>query len=273
MRMLQYEPEAHDIRGKRMTTDQTPIVEARGLEKRYGKNLAVKGIDLAIYPGEIVGILGPNGAGKTTTIKMLVGLLRPTAGTVLIGGYDMQKQAIEAKRIIGYAPDLPYVPEKLSAREFLQFISGLYQVEADVAAQRSEELLRLFGLTERADQLLGDYSHGMRQKVILAASMLHNPRAIFLDEPTVGLDPRSARLIKDILRGVAKRGAAVMMSTHILEIAEHMCDRIVIIDRGSILAQGTMQELRDGGGIGSLEDIFLNLTGGPSEAAIVEALG
>lgn len=246
-------------------------IEARALQKHYGDTQAVKGIDLAVYPGEIVGFLGPNGAGKTTTIKMLVGLLRPSAGEAYIGGYDIQRQPLQAKALLGYVPDQPYLPEKLTAREFLQFMAGLYQLEPRHAAQRGEELLRLFGLDERADELLGGYSHGMRQKAALSGALLHDPRALFLDEPTVGLDPRSARLIKDLLRSIAAQGTAVFMSTHILEIAERMCDRVFIVKQGEIIAAGTVDELRAGSGE-SLEDIFLSLTGDAEEAAIAEAL-
>jgi len=248
-----------------------PAIEARALQKHYGDTQAVKGIDLAVYPGEIVGFLGPNGAGKTTTIKMLVGLLRPSAGEAYIGGYDIQRQPLQAKSLLGYVPDQPYLPEKLTAREFLQFMAGLYQLEPGQAAQRGEELLRLFGLEERADELLGGYSHGMRQKAALSGALLHDPRALFLDEPTVGLDPRSARLIKDLLRSIAAQGTAVFMSTHILEIAERMCDRVFIVKQGEIIAAGTVDELRAGSGE-SLEDIFLSLTGDAEEAAIAEAL-
>lgn len=248
-----------------------PLIEAIGLQKRYGATFAVKGVDLAVYPGEIVGFLGPNGAGKTTTIKMLTGLLRPSAGVARIGGFDIQREPLRAKALLGYVPDQPYLPDKLTAREYVQLIAGLYRLDPRQAAQRGEELLHLFGLAERGDELLGSYSHGMRQKAAVVGALLHNPRAFFLDEPTVGLDPRSARLIKNILREVANQGAAVLMSTHILEIAERMCDRVIIINEGVIVAAGTLEELR-AGGQASLEDIFLTLTGGAEAAAIAEAL-
>ncbi len=248
-----------------------PLIEAIGLQKRYGATLAVKGVDLAVYPGEIVGFLGPNGAGKTTTIKMLTGLLRPSAGTARIGGFDIQREPLQAKALLGYVPDQPYLPDKLTAREYIQLIAGLYRLDPRQAAQRGEELLHLFGLAERGDELLGSYSHGMRQKAVVIGALLHDPRAFFLDEPTVGLDPRSARLIKDMLRQVANQGTAVLMSTHILEIAERMCDRVIIINAGVIVAAGTLEELR-AGGQASLEDIFLTLTGGAEAAAIAEAL-
>ncbi|MEN9939024.1 MAG: hypothetical protein RLZZ387_5603 [Chloroflexota bacterium] len=248
------------------------MIEAVGLEKRYGDTHAVRGVDLAVRPGEIFGFLGPNGAGKTTTIKMLVGLLRPSAGVARIGGHDIEREPIAAKRLIGYVPDQPYLPEKLTAREYLQFIAGLYQLDATDARRRGEELLRLFDLHGRGDELVGGFSHGMRQKTALAGALLHSPQAFFLDEPTVGLDPRSARLIKDILREVSGRGTAVLMSTHILEIAERMCDRVAIISGGRVIATGTVEELRAGRAGESLEDIFLELTGGAEEAAIADAL-
>ncbi|NJN19341.1 MAG: ABC transporter ATP-binding protein [Oscillochloris sp.] len=254
-----------------MTYNAEPVIIAEGLRKVYGEHTAVEEVSLTVHPGEIVGFLGPNGAGKTTTIKMLIGLLKPSAGHARIGGYDIQQEPLQAKRLIGYVPDQPYLPEKLTAREYIRFIGGLYQLDRADAMRRGEELLRLFGLADRGDDLLGGYSHGMRQKAALTGALLHQPQAFFLDEPTVGLDPRSARLIKDILRQVADRGTSVLMSTHILEIAERMCDRVCIINRGRIIAAGTMEELRAGGD-GSLEDIFLELTGGAEEAALAEAL-
>ena len=251
---------------------QAPMIEAAGLQKRYGETLAVQGVDLQVQPGEIFGFLGPNGAGKTTTIKMLIGLLRPSAGAARIGGHDIQRDPVAAKSLIGYVPDQPYLPEKLTAREFLEYIAGLYQLDRADARRRGDELLKLFGLAERGDELVGGYSHGMRQKTALAGALLHNPRAFFLDEPTVGLDPRSARLIKDILREVADRGTAVFLTTHILEIAERMCDRVAIISGGRVIATGTLDELRAGHTGESLEDIFLALTGGSEEAEIAAAL-
>lgn len=250
----------------------TPIIEAVNLQKRYGDTQAVKGVDLQVRPGEIFGFLGPNGAGKTTTIKMLIGLLRPSAGVARIGGHDIQQDPIAAKSLIGYVPDQPYLPEKLTAREYLEFIAGLYNVDRLAARRRGDELLKLFGLEDRGDEFVGGFSHGMRQKTALAGALLHNPQAFFLDEPTVGLDPRSARLIKDILREVSERGTAVFLTTHILEIAERMCDRVAIISGGTVIATGTMDELRAGRSGESLEDIFLDLTGGSEEAEIAAAL-
>jgi ABC-2 type transport system ATP-binding protein len=248
------------------------LIEARGLRKVYKETAAVASVDLAVRAGEIFGFLGPNGAGKTTTIKMLIGLLRPTAGTALIGGHDIEREPIAAKMLIGYVPDEPYLPDKLTAREFLQFVGGLYRVPAAQARRRGEELLRLFDLAGHADELLGGYSHGMRQKAALAGALLHDPRVLFLDEPTVGLDPRSARLIKDILRQLAARGTAVFLTTHILEIAERLCDRVAIISDGQVIASGTLDELRAGTHDRSLEDIFLALTGGAEYAALDDVL-
>lgn len=202
---------------------------------------------------------------------MLIGLLRPTSGVARIGGHDIQREPLQAKALLGYVPDQPALPDKLSAREYLDLMAGLYQLDRAAARARANELLALFGLTERANDLLGGFSHGMRQKAALTGALLHHPRAFFLDEPTVGLDPRSARLIKDLLRDLADRGTAVLMSTHILEIAERMCDRVIIINRGAIIAAGTLDELRAGGDA-SLEDIFLSLTASDEAAALAEAL-
>lgn len=249
-----------------------PLIAAQGLRKAFNQTVAVSGVDLEVYGGEIFGFLGPNGAGKTTTIKMLIGLLRPTAGRALIGGYDIHATPVAAKALLGYVPDEPYLPEKLTAREFLQFIGGLYRIPNVDVARRGADLLKLFDLQDHADELIGGFSHGMKQKTALAGALLHDPRVLFLDEPTVGLDPRSARLIKDILRQLAARGTAVFLTTHILEIAERLCDRVAIIADGRVIASGTMNELRQGSTGQSLEDIFLALTGGAEYAEIADVL-
>jgi len=249
------------------------MIETSGLTKRYGDVTAVDGLDLRVRRGEIFGFLGPNGAGKTTTIRMLVGLLKATAGDIRIDGIDARAHPLDARARIAYLPDTPYLYEKLSGREFIHFVAGLYRVPPATAARRVDELLPLFGLAERADDLIEGYSHGMRQKTVLAAALVHDPRILFLDEPTVGLDPRSARLLRDILRQLAARGATVFLSTHILEIAERMCDRIGIINQGRLIALGTVPELHaQAAGSGSLEDIFLELTGGPAFAEIAAVL-
>ncbi|HLE89830.1 MAG TPA: ABC transporter ATP-binding protein [Anaerolineales bacterium] len=250
------------------------LIETRNLIKRYGEKVAVNNVSFDVYSREVFGFLGPNGAGKTTTIKMIVGLLQPTSGAVKVAGYDVQTQSMRAKASCGYVPDTPNLYAKLTGRELLRFVSDLYNLDRDQVAHRIDELLRMFDLAAAADDTVDSYSHGMQQKTSLAAALMHDPKVLVLDEPTVGLDPKSARLIKDILRQLADRGAAVMLSTHILEIAERMCDRIGIINKGQLIAVGTMEELRtlDKTGQTSLEDIFLGLTGGAEETEIAEIL-
>ncbi|MDQ6670295.1 MAG: ABC transporter ATP-binding protein [Chloroflexota bacterium] len=242
----------------------SPTIRANGLTKRFGKLEAVHDVSLEVGAGEVFGFLGPNGAGKTTTIRMLTGLVRPTSGTALVVGYDVAREPQEVKRRVGFLAETPYLYAKLSGREFLAFMGGLYEVPPALSRQRAERLLSLFELAAKADELVETYSHGMRQKLALAGAMLHEPPVLFLDEPTSGLDPRSARLVKDLLVALVGRGHTVFLSTHVLEIAEHLCHRVGIIDHGQVIATGTLEELRsqahrEGG---SLEDIFLQLTGG-----------
>ncbi len=254
-------------------TTFSPVIVTEHLIKKYGDKVAVDDVSFQVHGGEVFGFLGPNGAGKTTTIKMIVGLLQPSSGVVKVAGYDVQLQPLRAKASSGYVPDTPNLYPKLSGRELLRFVGDLYQMNRQQTEHRIEELLRLFELIEAGDDPIDSYSHGMQQKTALAAALMHDPKVLILDEPTVGLDPKSARLIKDILRQMADRGAAVFLSTHILEIAERMCDRIGIINKGKLVAVGTMDELRAGGsGETSLEDIFLSLTGGTEYAEIAEVL-
>ncbi|HEY7061535.1 MAG TPA: ABC transporter ATP-binding protein [Chloroflexota bacterium] len=255
-----------------MLPDATPMIEAVDLQRSFGDRVAVKGISLEVSPGELFGFLGPNGAGKTTTIKMLIGVLRPSAGQARIGGYDVQREPQAAKRLLGYVPAEPDLPGRMNAREYLDYVAGLYRVPPADARRRAEEWLHVFDLVDQADDLVDGYSHGMRQKMMLAGALLHQPKALFLDEPTVGLDPHGARQVKDILRELTARGAAVFLTTHIMEIAERMCDRIAIVDHGELVALGTMDELRRGATT-TLEDLFLALTGGHADAAIAAALG
>jgi ABC-2 type transport system ATP-binding protein len=250
------------------------LIRTRQLTKSYGATTAVDSLDLEVKSGEIYGFLGPNGAGKTTTIRMLSGLLDASAGEAFICGYDISKEASQAKAMLAYVPDQPKLYGKLTAREFLQLVAALYRIPKKVSQERSEQLLSMFGLAERADELLEGYSHGMRQKVVLAAALIHQPRVMLLDEPTVGLDPASARLLKDILQELAKQGAAVFVSTHILEIAERLCHRVGILKEGKLIAQGSPDELRKmvGHGDESLEDIFLELTGGQDTVELIKSL-
>jgi ABC-2 type transport system ATP-binding protein len=253
------------------------LISSRNLTKRYGEKIAVDDVSFDVHSGEIFGFLGPNGVGKTTTIKMIVGLLEPTSGFVEVDSFNIQNSPLHAKAISGYVPDEPNMYPKLSARELLRFVGDLYGLERKQVERRTQELFQIFDLKEAADDAIDSYSHGMQQKTALAAALVHDPRILVLDEPTVGLDPKSARLIKDILRQLADRGAAVFLSTHILEIAERMCDRIGIINKGKLIAVGTMDELRANdkkkdGKTSSLEDIFLDLTGGTEYAEIAEVL-
>jgi len=233
------------------------------LTKRFGEKIAVDNLRLRVAPGELYAFLGPNGAGKTTTIKCVAGLLWPTAGRVVVGGHDVHAEPVAAKRLLSYVPDQPYLYEKLSGREFLSFVGRLYGLDRDECARRTSELLALFDAEEWAGELSENYSHGMRQKIVLSAALLHDPRLIVIDEPMVGLDPRSAKLVKTVLRERVADGRAVLMSTHTLSVAEEVADRIGIIDRGRLVAEGTYGELRRFASASArLEDIFLELTSG-----------
>ena len=244
------------------------------LNKRFGSLSAVTDLDLEIQAGELFGFLGPNGAGKTTTIRLMTGLLRPTSGRVLIGGHDVQTQPVKAKALLGYVPDEASLYEKLTGREFLLFMADLYRVAGQGRQERMDRLLDLLGMTERAGDIIQSYSRGMRQKIALAGALVHDPRLLVMDEPTVGLDPRSARALKDLLRDLSARGVTVFLSTHVLEIAERMCTRIAIIDRGRLVASGTMAELRAAASQAgaTLEDIFLQLTGEPEHTELARQL-
>jgi ABC-2 type transport system ATP-binding protein len=239
-------------------------IEINHLTKRYGNVLAVSDLTLQIAQGEFFGFLGPNGAGKTTTIKILAGLLKPTSGTVRIAGFDIQHQPLEAKRMIGFIPDRPFIYPKLTGREFLKFVAGLYELECVIALKRIERLLDMFELTDWGDELIESYSHGMKQKLVMSSALLHQPKVLIVDEPMVGLDPKGARLVKEIFKRVSQEGTTIFMSTHSLEVAEQMCHRIGIILRGNLIAQGTMSELQQMAktSLTRLEDIFLELTGG-----------
>jgi ABC-2 type transport system ATP-binding protein len=240
------------------------VIRLTALTKRYGKFTAVDGIDLEVPRGELFGLLGPNGAGKTTSLRMIVGILRPTSGTVTIGGIDIQARPLEAKAQLGYIPDRPFVYDKLTGGEFLRFCAALYGLQGAGVERRIDELMAVYELAAWKSELTETYSHGMRQKLIIAGALVHRPAVIVVDEPMVGLDPKSARLLKDLFRQYVSRGGTVIMSTHTMEIAEAMCDRIAIVHRGKLAAHGTMAELRQqtsSEGM-SLEDLFLKLTGG-----------
>jgi ABC-2 type transport system ATP-binding protein len=238
------------------------MIECRGLGKQFGPKWAIHDLDLEIPAGTVYGFLGPNGAGKTTTIQMMVGLLRPTTGTVLIDGHDIVQDPVAAKRCLGYVPDEPYLYEKLTGREYLEFTCGLFDIPVATRRTLIDDLLEMFSISGDQHQLIGSFSHGMRQKIALIAALVHSPSNLFLDEPTVGLDPGTARLLKDILAERARNGATVLFSTHILEIAENICDAVAIIHQGRAIATGSIPELRQMSTLGNqrLEDIFIELT-------------
>jgi ABC-2 type transport system ATP-binding protein len=251
------------------------MIRLENLTKLYGSFVAVDDISLHVPRGVLYGCLGPNGAGKTTTLRMIAGILRPTQGRVLLGGDDVHANPLSAKRRLGFIPDRPFVYDKLTGAEFLRFVAGLYGQEGDTVERRIAELLEVFELTSWQDELVEAYSHGMRQKLIISSALIHRPECIVVDEPMVGLDPKAARLLKDIFRQFVAKGGTVLMSTHTLEIAEAMCDQIAIIQHGKIIAAGTVNDVRrqHKAGDASLEELFLKLTGGAQVRELAEVLG
>jgi ABC-2 type transport system ATP-binding protein len=250
------------------------MIQVQDLAKKYGAFTAVDGVSLDVAPGEIHGFLGPNGAGKTTTIRMIAGLLKPTRGRIVIDGHDLERAPEKAKAALGFIPDRPFLYDKLTAAEFLRFHAGLYGIEGGGLQERLLELLALFELLGWKDELVESFSHGMKQRLVMCAAFLHRPRAVLVDEPMVGLDPRGARLIKQVFRAMSRKGVAILMSTHTLEVAEEMCDQISIILEGRILARGTVADLRAlaGGEDEKLTPVFLKLTGGSGLQEIDEAM-
>jgi len=250
------------------------MIAVHDLVKRYGTFTAVNGVSLEVRPGEIHGFLGPNGAGKTTTIRMIAGLLRPTSGRILVNGHDLASESERAKASLGFIPDRPFLYEKLTAGEFLRFHGGLYGLEDSAVGERVREMLELFELARWENELIESFSHGMKQRLVMCAAFLHRPAAVLVDEPMVGLDPRGARLIKDVFRRMSGRGVAILMSTHTLEVAQEMCDRISIILQGRIIARGTVPELRamSGNPDDQLTSVFLKLTGGSALQEIDEVV-
>jgi ABC-2 type transport system ATP-binding protein len=250
------------------------MIRLTDLTKRYGGFTAVDAINLDVPKGELFGFLGPNGAGKTTTLRMIAGILRPTGGRVEIGGVDIVNAPITAKTKLGFIPDRPFIYEKLTGAEFLRFVAGLYGQEGPRVEHRARELLALFDLEDWRDELVESYSHGMRQKLIISSAFVHRPEVIVVDEPMVGLDPKAARILKDLFREYTRRGNTIMMSTHTLEVAEALCERIAIIQGGRIRACGTMDELRHSAeeGAQGLEHIFLRLTGESAARQLVQVL-
>ena len=250
------------------------MIAIHNLVKRYGSFAAVDGVDLEVKAGEIHGFLGPNGAGKTTTIRIVAGLLKPTAGRIEVNGHDLATEPEGAKASLGFIPDRPFIYEKLTAGEFLTFHAGLYGIDGNGVRTRVRDMLELFELGEWEQELVESFSHGMKQRLVMGAAFLHRPRAVLVDEPMVGLDPRGARLIKAVFRRMAEHGVAILMSTHTLEVAQEMCDRISIIAKGKIIARGTVDELRRMAGSQDeqLTPVFLKLTGGSGLQEIDEVI-
>jgi ABC-2 type transport system ATP-binding protein len=244
-----------------MTVQQlVPALEIKGLKKSFGRP-AVDGLDLKVRPGEFYMLLGPNGAGKTTTLRMVSGLLTPDSGDISIFGIDAIREPLAAKRIVGWLSDEPMIYDKLTPLEYLEFVAGLWTVNPTTAKERAHDLLHWIGLKEHAHERCEKFSRGMRQKVALAGALLHEPKLIILDEPLTGLDAGAARVVKDVLMDNVREGRTVIMTTHILEIAERMADRIGVISKGRLIAEGTLDELRERFGTAgaTLEDVFLAL--------------
>jgi ABC-2 type transport system ATP-binding protein len=238
------------------------MIELKSLTKKFGDYKAVDDLNLFVKKGEIFGFIGPNGAGKTTTIKMIGGILAPSAGTVTVAGIDIQKEPEKAKSKIGFIPDRPYLYEKLTGREFLKFTAGLYGVPDDIFSKKAQQNLEMFSLADWSDELIESYSHGMKQRLIMSAALLHDPEVIIVDEPMVGLDPVAIMLVKDLFQRLAYKGVTVFMSTHTLAVAEDICERIGVINKGHLIASGTTAELQREANVtdAALEQVFLNLT-------------
>jgi ABC-2 type transport system ATP-binding protein len=237
------------------------MIELKDVTKKYGAKTAVNSLSLEIAAGELFAFLGPNGAGKTTTIKLMCGLLFPTSGTVRVGGYDLSTEGDQARQQISYVPDQPYLYEKLTGREFLRFIADMYGLPPTLGQEQIEEMIQVFELSDFVDDLTERFSHGMRQRTVFAGALLHDPQVLIVDEPTVGLDPRSVRLLKDLLRQRADDGMTVFLSTHSLDIAQQLADRIGIVEHGRLISCGSLQMLRKHAALdGSLEDVFLKIT-------------
>ncbi len=248
------------------------MLKVKNLTKNFGKFTAVKNLNFDVRKGEVFGLLGPNGAGKTTSFKIIAGLLKPTSGLVLIGDYDIEKNPVEAKRIMGFIPDRPFIYEKLTGAEFMQFVADLYGLND--SRERIDYLLELFDLMDWAQELVEGYSHGMKQRLAFASALLHRPSLLVVDEPIVGLDPKGARLIKGIFTKMRQEGMSILMSTHILEIAEELCDRICIMNDGAEVVTGTLDEIRKftNEKESKLEPLFLKLTGGAEVEDTIRAL-
>jgi ABC-2 type transport system ATP-binding protein len=237
------------------------MIITESLTKRYDEKVALRDLDLRVEPGEILGFLGPNGAGKSTTVKILTGLIRADAGRALVAGFDVAAEPMEVKKRVGYVPETPSLYPSLTADEYLELIGSLHHIDPKASKSRRDELLELFGLSDVSDQRVKEFSKGMRQKVVIAAALLHRPEVLILDEPLDGLDANTALVMKELLRRLAAQGRTILFSSHVLEVVERICTRIVIIDKGSSVTDGTPEEIRASTGASSLDEAFARLTG------------
>ena len=253
---------------------EEPALQATALSKAFGQTRAVDGIDLTMGRGQILGLLGPNGSGKSTTMKMILGILKPDAGTILVSGLDVSKDPVAVKKVVGYVPEMPQAYEFLTGLEYLDFIADMYDIPHDVRKERIAQFLEGMQMKGHENELIGGYSQGMKQKVAIISALMHHPRIFIMDEALNGLDPRSAKLVKDLLRNLANEGASVLFSTHVLEIAEVLCDHVAIMYQGKIIANGNMADLRAQAGLpgSTLEEVFLKITGTGELDEIVKEL-
>ncbi len=237
------------------------MIETQHLTKKFGEKVAVDDLNLSVAPGEILGFLGPNGAGKTTTVKILTGMLQPTDGRARVAGFDVLEEPVEVKKRIGYVPESGALYESLTPAEYLDLVASLHHLDRSVASARVDEMLDLFGLTDAMHQRMSEFSKGMKQKVLISAALIHNPEVLFLDEPLNGLDANAAMMVKELLKKLAAQGKTIFFSSHILEVVERICTRIVIIDQGRQIVDGTSQEIARSTGSKTLEEAFSKLTG------------
>jgi len=255
-------------------TKQLPSIMVAEVSKSFGKTKAVNNLTLEVQPGEIRGLLGPNGSGKSTTMKMILGVLKPDSGKINVCGLDVRAQPVESKKCIGYVPETPFLYEYLSAGEYLDLVGVAYGLERTERKKRVADLLQVLQMEKHVNEVMSGFSQGMRQKIALVSALVHKPKVLILDEPLNGLDPRSARIVKEILNHLAGEGVSILFSTHVLEIADAICHKITIISKGSTIAEGTSQDIKALAGLKSstLEDVFLKLTGSEDTAKVVEAL-
>jgi ABC-2 type transport system ATP-binding protein len=237
------------------------MIETENLSRGYGGRIALQGLNLRVAAGEILGFLGPNGAGKSTTVKILTGMIKPDGGRATVAGFDVVAEPLEVKKRIGYVPESAALYESLSAREYLELVASLYHLPRESAAHRIEEMLSRFELSQAIDQRLSEFSKGMKQKVLIASALMHRPDVLFLDEPLTGLDANAALVVKELLRGLAAQGRTIFFCSHVLEVVERVCTRIVIINQGSVIAEGTAHDIAAAAGVSTLEQAFVSLTG------------